>query len=108
MPDPVVPGMPSPVRLRGSFLHKDLSPKPSTTSPARRVQPGSENRLFGSGVRKKLAVDFMSDKVSKSHRIGCPKNNIVPRTGLDVCHVQDWMSKKQHCAVYSVHHFSGY
>ncbi|KAK7109715.1 telomere-associated protein RIF1-like isoform X2 [Littorina saxatilis] len=60
-PDPVLPGMPSPQRHRGSFLNKDLSPKPSAASPNKRAVNRSEN-IFGSSARKKLSVDAMSNK----------------------------------------------
>lgn len=62
--EPVIPGMPSPVRIHGSFLKKDVSPKPTSTSPfnnIRRVEP----RPFESIARKNLAVDFQPKEVIK-------------------------------------------
>ncbi|XP_076471841.1 uncharacterized protein LOC143301433 [Babylonia areolata] len=62
-PEPLLPGMPSPVRLRGSFLNKEVSPKP-TTKPItpKRVQLRSENLKSASSARKRLPLDCLPQK----------------------------------------------
>ncbi|KAL8560261.1 hypothetical protein ACOMHN_005992 [Nucella lapillus] len=62
-PEPLLPGMPSPVRMRGSFLHKDVSPKttPKSASP-KRILPESENKKSASSSRKRLPLECFSEK----------------------------------------------
>ncbi|KAK7453917.1 hypothetical protein BaRGS_00039608 [Batillaria attramentaria] len=60
-PEPVIPGMPSPTRIRGSFLRKDVSPSPKAAAVSpRRINP-AEHRPFGGSARKKLSVDLMPE-----------------------------------------------